>query len=486
MRRPVLIISIAAVLALAAGIAALSLWPETRPPEPEDTDNGGHPGEPADLIRETQDNVSSVLFSPGGGIPYTLRRDPDSGDCELDAPEAVFPGRQSAMRTAYTYACSLTYLTRVTEEAGDEQLALFGLDKPVMTWRVNRADGTSAELMVGAEQAAGKGRYARRQNSREVFLLSELQSSYLTQTMEDFYDLSFFPYPASSEEEPTWPFIEGVLLEQNGGVIEMRKRSEEEMAEAALANSSQYVISRPVEGEGHEGMISTVLLAPITQIAPGRVEALLPADLSGYGLDDPARLTLTGPDGWSGTLLIGRHDAEQGGRYVMIEGYDAVLFDAKGDYRFLQTDYTQLRLATIWLYDIKEVSSLTFELEGVTRVLRFAHDYQDDDTHIIQGWLDDKELSETNARRLYMSALRIAQDGGTDAEIPAHPPAYRITMDFLDGGRDTVELHRIGDLQFLIVHNGAGTGLFISRMSLQQNFLSRFEILDRGEDIPRL
>jgi len=57
-------------------------------------------------------------------------------------------------------------------------------------------------------------------------------------------------------------------------------------------------------------------------------------------------------------------------------------------------------------------------------------------------------------------------------------------MRFREGGSDAIELYQINDSQFLIVHNGVSSGFFITRMSLQQNLLSSFDILDRGEDIP--
>ncbi|MDR0294228.1 MAG: DUF4340 domain-containing protein [Oscillospiraceae bacterium] len=480
-RRLTLVFGIAAIAVLAAGIVALSLWPEGSPepsglPEPAGEDR-------ADLFKESQDNVNSISFSPPGGKPYTIRRDPESGDCALDAGEAIFPGRQTAMHSAYTCATSLTNLIKVTAEATDGQLALFGLDKPVMTWRVNRADGTSAELTAGAVPAAGTGRYARGKNSREVFLLTDYQSSYLTKTLEEYYDLTFFPYPRSTQEEQTFLLIEYCLLEKDGGVIELRKRSDEEMAEAPTG-ASLYRITRPAESESSDFMLQTAFFEPVTAIAPESVEALLPADLSAYGLNEPARLTLAGTDGWSGTLLIGRYDAERGGRYVMIEGYDAVLFDPNGDYGFLDVQYADMRARTIWLYDIKTVSSVTFELEGVTRVLTYEHFYEEDTgANTLNGWLDGKEISEINARRLYMAVLRISQEGVTDTPLPSSPPDYRVTIRFLDGGTDTLELYRMSDLQFLIVHNGVNEGLIISRMSLQQNFLSRFDIIDGGGEI---
>jgi hypothetical protein len=295
------------------------------------------------------------------------------------------------------------------------------------------------------------------------------------------FDLSFFPLPPSSNESPTWDIIEHILLETGGGTIELRRRTEEELSAAPLG-TSVFQILQPFTGDCNDYMAQTLILEHITHIVPDSVEDMRPADLSEFGLDTPYRLTVTAGE-WAGTLLIGRRDAERGGRFVMIEGYDAVLFDPNGNYSFLHADPTQVRSQSIWLHNINTVSSVTFGLEGTVRVLRLEHDHEEE---TLQGWLDDIELSETNARRLYMAALRIGQNGGTDAPKPGGSPDYSATIHFLDGSNDMLELYRINDSEFLIVHNGENTNLFITRMTLQQSFLSRFEILDRGEDIPRL
>lgn len=474
-RRSTVIISIAVIAALAAGIAVMTLW--------TDSASGPHTPSPSppvtgDLFRETAENVSSIYFRPLGGTPYTLTRDPSDGDVALDAAGILFPGRSSAVRIAFSSAIGLGGLTRITEEADDAQLALFGLDEPVMTWRVNRADGTSVELMAGSTLATGPGRYARRQGSREVFLLSTLQSTNLTRSLEDLYDLSFFP--PSPGETPAWETIGHLILETGGHVIEIRRRTGEEMAEAELG-VSVYQIIQPFIGEGSDS-IQPVLFEPVSRIVPGSVEEAFPSDLSVYGLDSPDRLTVTAGE-WTGTLLIGRRDFERGGRYVMIEGVDAVLFDADNEnYTFINIDPSQLRSGVIWLHNIVDISSVTFELEGVPRVLKLEHDAEDNG---LQGWLDGIDIGENNARRLYRAAISLTQNGIAAAGIPDEPPVYRITLHFLDGGEETVGLYRISDSEFLIVHNGVSTGLFTTRMALQQSLLSRFEMLDRGEELPR-
>ena len=479
MRRSTIIVLAILIVVLAAGITVLSLWPQAEPEEEDPTPAVSDPAK--DLIRVPIDEVAGVVFSPAQSAQYTLRLDPESGEIELDAEDAVFPGVQSILSSVFGSATTLANLNQVTEEADDAQLAIFGLDDPVMTWRVDRIDGTSETLMVGAMQAAGKGRYARSENSREVFLLGTRQSTLLTYELEALYDISFFPVELFPDADAVMYMIEHILLETEQNVIELSKRSEEEMAELSLG-ASQFQMLQPLEVEGNDFQIQNVLLASAALIKPESVEAVHPEDLSIYGLDAPDKLALKSAD-WSGTLLIGKRDAERGGRYVMIDGYDAVLFDPNGDYSFLHVVISKLRSSLIWIHNIVDVASVTFELDGVTRILKFDH-YTDGDKQNLNAWLDDKEISETNARRLYVSALTIMQTGDTDISIPSSSPPYKITMNFITGGSEAVELYQINDSQFLIVHKGVSTGFYITRMSLQKNLLNKFEMIDRGEDLP--
>ena len=479
MRRTTIIAGIIIIVVLSAGIAALTLWPDPAA-ESEEQPTTAPPSPAVVLIEESLDDVSSIVFSPIDGSPFTLHRDPSEGGViELGAEDAIFSGNQSLMRSVFNSASKPTGLTAVTSSADDEQLSMFGFDEPVMIWRVNRADGTSVELAVGALQSAGKGRYVRKQDSREVFLLNERQTLILTHSLEEMYDLSFLPADITPDDEMSLFMIEHILLERQNDVLEFRRVTDEEL-EAMGIGATSYVMLQPNENKGNDYVIQTVILENAVKIKPESVEAVHPANLTAYGLDTPAKLSMRTEE-WSGTLLIGKYDSERGGRYVMLEGHDAVLFDPNGDYSFLDVTPAQLQARLMWLHNIADISSLTFDLDGTVRVLKFEHNSEDDS---LSAWLDDKEISETNARRLYIAALNVTQNDETDASIPATKPVYSITMYFLDGGSETLDLYRLNDSQFLIVQEGVNTGFFITRMALQQNFLSRFEILDRGEDIP--
>ena len=478
MKRSLLITGIIAAFALTAAIIVFSI------PSENEQEILPHPtSEPAvkiDLVNEQHENVTNIHFEPQGNVPYSIMQNISDREYELilKSDDALFPGRPAVMRIIFGYAVSLRNLSRITEAADDTQLSMFGFDEPVMKWRIERIDGTVIEMIVGAQQATGRGHYVREKDSREIFLLGEMQSEYLTMVIEELYDFSFYPFSPSQDDPETWNLINHLLLERSDDVLELKQRTAEETADAG-PGASVYRIIQPIIGDCNDQIVKTVLLENIVNIKPERIISVFPVDLSDFGLDSPYRLSISTPD-WTGVLLIGNRSAEHGGRYVVIDGVDAVLLDPSGDYSFLATDPTQLRTRIIWMHSINDVSSVSYELDGVQRYLQLEHDVINNS---LQGWLDGEAINETNTRRLFMYTLGISQTGGTNADIPDTSPVYSITIKFTDNSDEKLELFALNDSQFLIVKNGISTGFYITRMTLQQNLLNRFEAIDRGEEL---
>jgi len=479
MKRPAVIIGIAVVLVLSAGIAVLSLWPEAKPePLPASTPTPAAPV--VDLFVESYIDITSISFTPDEGTPYVLVFDQILDTILLDAEYVAFPGDEDLVFAVFFQAAALSGLTMIAKEADDSQLELFGFNEPVMNIRYDMMDGTFVEVELGAVPAAGQGRYARVKNSREIALLNDMRSTILTLELELLYSISFFPVEMFPDMDSAVFSIEHVLIETGDDIIEIRRRTIEELTEFSLG-TSMYQLLQPSVVEGNDGVIQTMIFENIVLLQPDRIVSVLPDDLSVYGLDDPSSLMVTS-ENWSGTLFIGNRDAEGTGRYVMIEGHNAVLLDIYGDYSFLDLPFTQLRSTLIWIHSINDVSSVTYEMDGVTRVLRIEFDSDGEELH---GWLDNVELSEVNARRLFVAAMLINPNGSTDSPVPpGESPEFTVTMKMINGGSEKVELYRLNDSQFLIVHNGENTGMFITRLSLQQNVLNKFDIIDAGGEIP--
>jgi len=482
MRRRNLIIAVAAVVLLSAGIAALTFWPQGEPEESQqDIPQPPDPATRIDFVDIPLDEIEYIRFTPRDGVHHNLLRDVHSEEFNLTlgADDPIFPGDNSLLNSVFLGATSLRSVAVIAENANDEELRMFGFDDPALTWEIARIDGSFERFQLGSEQVVGTGRFARSEGSREVVVLNERQSSLLLLSLEDLYDLNFVPHSVFVGAETIMDVFDHILLERQDTVIEFYRRTDEQFI--TMFGSSRYQMLQPIVGDANDHMVQTAFLEDVLQIMPSSVESARPTDLSVFGLDTPSRLTLTAGD-WERTLLVGNRNAEGTGTYVMIEGYDAVLLDREGAYLFINIDPGTLRARLIWLHNIVEVDFITFELENETRVLRFDHDHENDS---LTGFLDDIEISETNARRLYVATLSIMQSGITQEQIPTGIlPDYTVTMHLLDGSEDTMELYALNHSQFLIVRNGESTGFFITRRALQDALLGRFEIIDRGDEIP--
>ena len=472
MRKKTLIIGTIVIAVVALGIAALSLWPQT-PAEPPDAELvQTQTSQTGDMLRVESGKYHRVVFTPADGISYEIVYDHATGPgYELVAENVIFPANQDLLNTVYNYAIRLSQLPCVTMEASDVQLTNFGFDEPLATWRIYYEDGSFTTVEVGKQQGAGSGYYTRLADSREVFLLGEARTEHMLLPLGELYDLTFFPYPPDDEDPPS-EYITRLLLEKpDGEIIEVLKRPDDE---ALDFGASRYVLEQPYVQNCNDSAVRRIMLEPVTLINPTAVVAVQAPDLSPYGLDNPARLTVE-TDDWSGTLLIGNHDAALGGRYIMMEGYDAVLLDKSGEYPFLDVKADELRATLLWLHPISSVASIIFEFPDDTHTLLIE---QDAEGSVIAGRLDDRELSESETKRLFTAALSVRVSGAADAAIPDAAPEYVITMNLNDGSSDKLELYRIADSQFLLVHNGVNTGTYITRAALHSALLGPFEALE--------
>jgi hypothetical protein len=477
-----LMISLVAVVLLAAGILMISLQGD-----PEDIETGLQPvtdgAERTDLVGLTRDEVLSITFLPQEGATYSLINDTqdDVFSILLDAADLIFRGNSSLMQSVWSNATSLRNVPIIAENADDDALQNFGLIDPVLTWHIEKTDGSSESFMLGAAQVAGTGRFARNESSREVVILNAHQSAMLMNSLEGMYDITFVPDEILFRAESLMHVFDRILLERSDTSIDLNRLTIEEQL-ALPFGTAVFQMTEPTVGNAHDHIVQSIFLEDIIEIEPSKVVEVRSADLSQFGLENPVRLTLFSYD-WEITLLIGNRNAEGTGTYVMIEGYDAVLLDEIGEYLFVGIDPGILRGRLVWLHNIDYVDRVTFDIEGEARLLRFEHDI---DNESLTGFLDDTEISEINARRLYIGVLRVIQDGSSDEPVPHHTvsPNYTITIHLLDGTTDTLQLFAINPSQFLIVQNGESTGFFITRMTLQDVLLSRLDILDRGEDLP--
>ena|GEM_PF-4806451 len=141
--------------------------------------------------------------------------------------------------------------------------------------------------------------------------------------------------------------------------------------------------------------------------------------------------------------------------------------------------------AILWeLANITEVGNIDCYLEGVHRRIEYKHGKEGAQDEF-RAWLDGEELAELNGRRICSSIYSIFIDSSTDTGKPATSPNYKFIITLLNGTTQTMELHSINERDYLIVYNGENTGYIALKSSIYDNVLRKFEMLDKGEDLPR-
>jgi hypothetical protein len=468
-RMRIVIISLAALVALGIVIAVLSFTggdtaPSPTPPPIIDDE------ERFDLLRINIYDVRNVSFSREGAS-YTIT---SSGEAlTLAASRALFPFNDSEVFSLFRSATWIPQVRRVAENADDDTIAEFGLADPLITWRITLNDGSVVEAALSDRLLA---RYIRIIGERDIYILSDLQADRLSRPIEELYDLSFLPHyiETATEEDPTWGWFMRAAVTTSERTIEIRRRGER--------FASGYRMFEPVETILNERTAIDSFLEPLTTINPTELIEISPSDLSKYGLDSPVRLELADEVGWSGTLLIGNRNEQDDGRYVMIEGANAVLLDRTGNYVFAETPYFRLRLNLIWVHDINDVRHVDYHLDdNVVRRLEFTHGDSNQD---MRAQLDGRELTDHDARQIYSSVLSIIMDGETTAGIPNRTADYKFVITLLDGEAHTLELFALNERQYLIVLNDINQQLITFRTTLINNLLSKFELLDQGIELP--
>lgn len=466
-----IIIGVAVLLLLGAGVAALLLIPADG-----DSPADASPDYPkGDLIDESLETVESVEINQRDGERYTIVN--VDGLCDMLEKQDVFPYSEVYLASTFDYAVSQPGLRIVTEDVTEDQLEEFGLSDPSVVWTVNLKDGTRRSLQLGITNATKDAYYARAAGGGEVYALPSAAGNALHRPVHRYFDLNIMPnYLNEYNEDMTLTDTLARLRLQapDGSVTEVVRRSDEELA---ASGGSTYRMLQPYDADANDYMIGEALTEKIKLIAPLEVVGEAAGRLQDYGLDDPYRLELEDTQGWSVSLLIGGTDDAGTGRYLMLEGSRFVLLDTLGDYGFLTEDPVRLRSTLAWLIDIRSVREVEYNLGDGSRTLSL--DIRDDAE---SARLDGEEIDVQNARRLYMRTLDLTYEGADDTG-DAGEFAYGITIRLRDGGERVMNLYRLNERHYLVELDGERTG-FYTGVSKTQRLLEAFQMIDAGEAIP--
>jgi hypothetical protein len=489
--RPLLILG-AIVVALVITLVVL-LNPPKAGEEPEASPSETATFTPPPKLTEYEtDAVKSVSVTllEGGSITFI----PDSdGVFQIKDPIETFAANTTNISSLVTSATILNIEKTLVENATAADLAEYHLTPDTATARVKleMKDGGGTELLVGALTPTGTSYYVTRAGSGKIVTILKYYGDKLTNFPEFYYTLNFFDHTYDSTDPETGvanivpitnAFDTLELKQKNGDILQLHKRTTEEITNSSGLLLSAYQLLAPIRAEGYDYEIDTHLIAPLDAIAPLKVVDRNPSDLHEYGLDQPVSVTLVGPDEYSVTLLIGDIDKETGGRFVTTEGLDWVLLDTAGTYDFLSLKPIYYRSPTLWLINIKQVTQVDLELGSQPkRVLKI----DDGDDGFVSGSLDDVELTEDNTRRMYSRVISLSGAGTDENAAPNAQAEYKFTMFLRDGTKHVLECRRITDLSFEVFIDGNDQQVFVTTTQIK-TVLDALEVLDTGGNLERM
>ncbi len=391
----------------------------------------------------------------------------------------AFPGYTYNLNKLRALTNSFTQLQAqalIKENATAQELSEYGFDKPLARFTGEYSDQSKIELILGAQTVTQDAYYAKRADSATVYTISKLDATALLVNERSLRALPMFP-ASEDANDPNGHVNKVALTKADGSVVTLRRLTEEE-AKKIGELAATYEVSFAGTYEANETNADEKFISPILSIALMSVVEDNPKDLSKYGLDKPAKIELTHKSGDVYTLLIGSTDAD-GNRYVMKPGIDSVLLAGGNSFTFLDVSRTSLISPLVWLYDVDEVSAVTFDLDGTKHTLSIDSDSDNDK---FDASLDGKDITRENASRLYQRVLSVYIAGELADGQKYGDPKYTITMTFRDGTSRVLKLCPINDRQFAVLFDGRAE--FFANIKDIETIISAFDIIKRGEELP--
>ena len=415
-------------------------------------------------------DVSSVSFTPAKGMAFTLALS-DGGDAavSISPTRPGFDYDGDLLLETVTAAVALDGCRLLAADDGGDP-ALYGFDSPLIAWDIQTVDGEHYALEMGAQSGGGDGVYLRMDGDPGVYILPLSSAARFARSEAELRRLRFLPDYGSEQEAMRALQYFGVEGRNTPFVI--RLMSQEEVEEAPLVTAYQFLEPTVWYCENHD--VVTELVLPVLTLGFQAVVEDDPADLSLYGLDTPHRLELKDDRGWQAALLIGGEGPE-GGRYVMQEGLPTVFWDQRGDYSFLNINHTKLLNRLFWVYDLKTVSRVDYDFDGMRHILHY--DVTDD---AFSGAIDGRPLSETNGRRLYIHTLQLTLNDSLPENAVVGPRFGAITITLRDGTSHTFALYPVGDRSYNVHFDGADLRLTVHKDTVERVLRSLATVVGGG------
>jgi Domain of unknown function (DUF4340) len=239
-------------------------------------------------------------------------------------------------------------------------LAKYGLNPP--RWRLTFAigdDRAEKSLLLGGEDTAKSGLNAKRAAMDNVFLVETKLLEKLPKQASDWRDRALIAVKRDD--------MERVEIRDGDSTLEVAC-----VENCGKIPDDRWQLKQPLQTKADAVKVRT-LLRNLEELKAKSFPSEAPTELGPYGLEPPAAQI----DIWLKekaepvTILLGREDADQGGRYLMVAGRPAVyLIEAKDSADLLKTapELRDFKLLAFKARDIRKIEVIqpdaTVVLEG--------------------------------------------------------------------------------------------------------------------------
>ena len=431
------------------------------------------------VTQSDKSDIAKLDFSPAGSPGYTIDISSESGSSVYTVSPSAdgFGYNSTSIVYILNYFSSLPAVSVISEQPTAQELSEFGFDAPLGEVTGTFSDGTAITLTVGNMTATKDTYYVRSSESDAVYIISESYGNRLLSTEMSLRTLTIFPY--EDEENPS-ENVQYVRVEQGGDVISLNRYSDEEIEEIGYGVST-FGMQEPGNYFTNEYQSVDNYIVPLLQIGFSGAVADSPANLAQYGLDDPDVLEMTDKDGITYTLYLGDL-AGNNERYAMKGGIDCVILVPNEDLTFLALTKMDLVSPTVWIYNIDSLTGVEFDLNGQRHVLDINSDFDND---IFEASLDGGEITEDNARRLYLRTISMYVDKEIEPGQTYGAPEYTIRINLRDGTQKVLELCPVNVRQYAVVLNGQPAEFTVNITDIEA-LEEGFALNAQGEEIPQL
>ena len=392
-----------------------------------------------DIEKTTDDN---------GSTEYSYTAEPDPGEFDYDT---------SMFRSMMYTLSSISAINLVEEDAQD--LTIYGLDEPTCIVKTWYADGREIDLIVGSMAPVDENYYCMTSESNTVYTIGSYVDSLLCRRPIEYRDITLFP---TYEDDDIYTNIDWVkLTNRDGSEIEILLDSN--LDNEYNTEQSQYVMLQPYQVSGNTSTIESNILDVVATLTLGSIIDDISEDEYGaYGLNNPAKLEMTDISGNSVSLLVGNVCPNSDYTYCMLEGTHTLICASTTAFDWIGTSYVQYMLRTVWTFNIEDLESIQFDIDGDVYDMQVEHyikqNANGNDTDGVTGTLNGQEIIETNVRRLFIRALyfRIIDNLTEDekAQCEGVEPYATVTINLTDEDPHVLELIPLTDRKYAMRVDG--------------------------------